>query len=93
MMFHHCEAHRIGLRCRADFVLAFYVVHETPSPYRFFSEVKGMLKPDGRLLVVEPKFHVDRVMFAEMLKDAARAGLKTVDLPRKKGGRSVLFSV
>lgn len=91
MMFHQCRSDRIGLDLKADFILAYYMVHETPSPLRFLEETGRMLKDGGRLLVVEPKMHVSRKVFGQMLEDAAAAGLKTVDFPRRKGGRSVLF--
>ncbi len=90
--FHQCDADRIGLNCKADFILAYYMIHETPSPLRFLEEARDMLKEGGQLLVVEPKMHVSKAMFDQMLDDAATIGLKTMDLPKKKGGRSVLFS-
>jgi len=92
MEFHQCGPDRIGLNRQADFILAYYMVHETPTPLHFFKEIKEMLKEGGQLLVVEPKMHVSKAMFDQMLDDAAAAGLKTVALPKKKGGRSILFS-
>lgn len=92
MEFHQCQTESIGLNRKADFILAFYMIHETPDPKRFLMEMSGMLKGNGRLLVVEPKMHVSQQMFEAMLKDAEEAGLKAVDFPGKKGGRSVLFT-
>lgn len=89
--FHQCEADRIGLNLKADFILAFYMVHETSSPLNFFKEAAGMLKPKGQLLVVEPWFHVSRGMFAQTVEQGEKAGLKLVEFPKWKGGRSVLF--
>ena len=91
MEFHQCPQDSIGLDCMADFILAYYMIHETPSPLGFLEETRGMLKDGGQLLVVEPKMHVSKSMFEEMLKDAERAGLKTADFPKHKGGRSALF--
>jgi ubiquinone/menaquinone biosynthesis C-methylase UbiE len=91
MEFHQCEADRIGLNIKADFILAYYMVHETPSIASFFKEIAGMLKKGGQVLVVEPRFHVNKAMFAETLEEGERAGLETVDFPKGKGGRSVLF--
>jgi len=93
MEFHQCEADRIGLNIKADFILAYYMVHETPSIANFFKEIAGMLKKEGRVLVVEPRFHVNKAMFAETLGEAEKAGLKAVDHPKGKGGRSVLFRI
>lgn len=88
---HPCRADRMGLQCDADFILAFYMVHETPDPGRFFEEAKSMLKPDGKLLVVEPKIHVRKATFDVMLKQADQSGLAAVDYPKGKGGRAVLL--
>lgn len=92
MEFHRCESKFIGLIRKADFILAYYMIHETPDPLGFLIEMKGMLKSSGSLLVVEPKMHVSQRMFEDMLKGAEEAGLKAMDFPEGKGGRSVLFT-
>lgn len=89
--FHQCEASKTGLGDKADFILAYYMVHETPNPKSFLTKLKGMLKDDGKLLVVEPRFHVSKKSYETMLKEAEDAGLKAMDLPKGKGGRSVLL--
>ena len=91
MAFHQCAADRIGLEIAADFILAYYMVHETPDPKAFLEEATSLLKENGRMLVVEPRFHVDKAMFHAMLEDAEAVGLKVADLPKGKGGRSGLF--
>jgi ubiquinone/menaquinone biosynthesis C-methylase UbiE len=93
MQFHQCESDAINLHRKVDFMLAFYMVHETPNPYRFMCEMKDMLKSDARFLVVEPKMHVSQQMFDTMCIEAERAGLKAVEFPTRKGDRSVLFGV
>ncbi len=90
--YHRCESDQIGLDQKADFILAYYMVHETPDPGGFFKEAKSMLNEGGRLLVVEPKMHVSQAAFDRLLADGQNAGLKAVDFPLKKGGRSVLFT-
>jgi ubiquinone/menaquinone biosynthesis C-methylase UbiE len=72
---HRCVPEKIGLSLAADFVLAWYMVHETPDPAGFFREVRTLLKDGGRLLVVEPKMHVRRSAFAALKNAAAAAGL------------------
>jgi ubiquinone/menaquinone biosynthesis C-methylase UbiE len=89
--FHQSRKNAIGLKREADFILAFYMVHETPDPGAFIAETATLLKTTGRLMVVEPKFHVSRKMFEAMVKDAEKAGLKAIAYPKRKGGRSVLF--
>jgi ubiquinone/menaquinone biosynthesis C-methylase UbiE len=66
---------------RVDFVLAFYVVHELPSPDAFFAEVAAALKPGGMALVVEPPLHVSPAEFEASLVTAERAGLSVTRPP------------
>ena len=89
---HQCAADRIGFDQAADFILAYYMVHETPGPAAFLAEVKTMLKKNGRLLIVEPRMHVSKTAFTNMLAEAEKTGLKAEDFPSKKGGYSALLS-
>jgi len=91
MTYHRCRTDSIGLECAANFILAIYMVHETPDARRFFEEARSMLTASGKLLVVEPKMHVSQVTFDAMVADAARSGLKVADYPTGKGGRAVLL--
>lgn len=92
LTYHQCRSDGIGLKCTADFILAFYMVHETPDPRYFFEETKTMLKTGGKLLVVEPKMHVSQASFVAMVAEAESAGLEVVDYPTGKGGRAVLLA-
>jgi ubiquinone/menaquinone biosynthesis C-methylase UbiE len=89
--FHRCKSNTIGLNKKADFILAYYMIHETPDPKGFLAELKDLLEDGGKLLIVEPKIHVSRDLFEAMLRDAEEVGLRVVDLPKRKGGRSALF--
>jgi ubiquinone/menaquinone biosynthesis C-methylase UbiE len=91
--YHKCESDRIGLEAQADFILAYYMVHETPDQKHFFEEVRTMLKDGGKLLVVEPPFHVGKQAFAASVNLAVEAGLKPLAFPKRKGGKSVLLGV
>ena len=91
MDFHQCESDIIGLNVKADFILAYYMIHETPDSGAFLTEMGTMLKEKGRLLVVEPKFHVSQKKFETLLRKAEKSGLKALAFPKGKGGRSVLL--
>jgi ubiquinone/menaquinone biosynthesis C-methylase UbiE len=93
VIVHRCQADRIGFDGQVDFILAYYMVHETPDPPAFFKEAQALLKDGGRLLVVEPRIHVSEKAFKSMLDVAKKAGFKADDFPRKKGGYSVLLTV
>ena len=55
---HLCSEDKIGIVKKVDFVLAFWMVHEVPDQLRMFEELRNILNPGGRVLVIEPKFHV-----------------------------------
>ena len=92
---HRCLEDRIGLdeSVGADFILAYYMVHELPDQAAFFDEVRSLLKPDGRFLVVEPKFHVSRGAFDLTCRTAQTHGFVVSGSPSGKGGHSLLLTL
>ena len=79
------------LEGRVDLALAFAMVHETPDPARLLRELGQCLKPEGRLLVAEPRGHVTSTMFDETLRWAGDAGLRLVDRPAVSKSHSAVF--
>ncbi|MDY6934066.1 MAG: class I SAM-dependent methyltransferase [Spirochaetota bacterium] len=79
---HKCEENRIGVLEQVDFVLLFYMVHEVPNVKGLFSEIEAILKPNGRIFMVEPPFHVSKFAFEEIIRKARNAGLTLVDRPK-----------
>jgi ubiquinone/menaquinone biosynthesis C-methylase UbiE len=79
--YHRCTPETLGLTEQADFSLTFWMVHEVPDRQRLFSEIKGALKPGGKLLLVEPQLHVTRKDFEDSVSIAGAAGFKVVDKP------------
>jgi ubiquinone/menaquinone biosynthesis C-methylase UbiE len=57
---HQCKADSLDLHEQADFVLAFWMVHEVPDKARFLGEAASLLKPGARFLLVEPKLSAGR---------------------------------
>lgn len=93
--YHLCEKEHINLNLnqKADFILAYYMVHETPNPDIFFKEAKSLLKTGGKFLIVEPKFHVNKEKFEKMVVLAMQAGFTVLEFPGNKGGWSVLLTI
>jgi len=91
---HRCSQHSLELdpALQADFILACYMVHETVDQEAFFREVRNHLKASGRILVIEPPFHVTKKTFAKTIKAAEHAGLIFSGRPKRKGGFSALFA-
>jgi ubiquinone/menaquinone biosynthesis C-methylase UbiE len=76
----------------ADFVLAFWMVHEVPDQGQFLDGVLKLLKPEGRFLLVEPYLHVSAKGFAKTVQKAVEAGLAVEETPSIAYSRSTLFS-
>jgi 2-polyprenyl-3-methyl-5-hydroxy-6-metoxy-1,4-benzoquinol methylase len=70
-----------GLAVKADFVLAFWMVHEVPEAGQFFTNVKEIMKPGAILLIAEPLFHVTKGRFDKTLRTAQEVGFKIVARP------------
>lgn len=86
-----CKPHSLEIDKRFDFINAFWMVHEVPDPQAFFDQVRACLRPDGKFLAVEPKFHVSAGAFARMLDLAGRAGLIELDQPGIRFSRAILW--
>ena len=76
-----CDAHDIGLLPPADFVLSSYMAHEVPDIDQYFARMVKSVKRDGRMLLVEPKFHVSQSRFREEVSSAITAGFELDTIP------------
>jgi ubiquinone/menaquinone biosynthesis C-methylase UbiE len=88
---HKCGENKIGVSENVDFALAFYVVHEVPNQKEFFMEIGSILKPNGKVLVVEPLFHVSKRGFEETIRKAGDAGLMVVERPKVFFSRTAIL--
>jgi ubiquinone/menaquinone biosynthesis C-methylase UbiE len=88
---HKCEQNRLGVDVRADFALAFMMVHEVPDQWRLLGEIHGCLKPGGKLLLAEPKIHVSGKAFWQTVAVAKELGFRPIEEPRVHGCRAVVF--
>ncbi|MBU2499128.1 MAG: class I SAM-dependent methyltransferase [Proteobacteria bacterium] len=91
IQLHRCESDAIGLTRRVDFALTFWMVHEVPNKGRFMGQVRSLLKPGGKYLLVEPKFHIGAAKFENILQDAASGGFETLSSPAIALSRAVLY--
>ena len=74
-----------------DLVAALHMVHEVPDQALFFTEVREALKPDGKLLIIEPKGHVSHTQFDQTLVTTEKVGFKVETSAVKLGGRGALL--
>jgi ubiquinone/menaquinone biosynthesis C-methylase UbiE len=91
IVLHHSNPDAIGVAERADFALAFWMVHEVPRKDAFLTEVYGIVKEGGRFLLVEPLGHVSKAEFRQTVELAKQAGFVTVAEPRVGFSRATLF--
>ena len=90
---HKSDLDRIGISEMVDFALAFYMVHEVPNAEAFLKEIGSVLKPKGKLLIVEPMFHVSATAFEKTIEVARQAGLSPISEPKISFSRSKLLSL
>jgi ubiquinone/menaquinone biosynthesis C-methylase UbiE len=88
--FRRCAPDDLGLREPVDFVLAFWMLHEVRDLAGLLAQVRSVLGPSGRLLVVEPKLHVPAARFEETGATIERSGFATVAGPPVRLSRSLL---
>jgi len=93
---HVCKADTLNIPSSTkpfDFALLYYVIHEAPNPESQLSELYSLMKKTGRLLIVEPIFHVKEETFCLMLKTAQNIGYHVEGPSRKKGGWAAILSL
>jgi hypothetical protein len=75
----------------ADFVLAFWMLHEVADQAAMLAQVHEWLKPEGRFLLVEPAGHVGKAAFVDSVERARQAGFALEARPRVGFSRAALF--
>lgn len=75
----------------ANFILAFWMVHEVPDQGRFFTQLHTISKEGGRFLLAEPKLHVARTQFEKSVSLAQKSGFKLLDRPAISLSHAALF--
>jgi len=56
-----------------------------------FTELETILKPSGKILIVEPPFHVSKKAFEETIGKAKAAGLTEVKRPKVLFNKAVIL--
>jgi ubiquinone/menaquinone biosynthesis C-methylase UbiE len=79
------------LKDTINFTLLANVVHEVPEKKKLFSEITGSMKQKSTLLFIEPKGHVNQIMWEKSISTAQDCGLQVVREPIISGSRAVEF--
>jgi len=91
IQIHNSQESTLGLTEKVDFIFAFYFVHEVPDQEVLFKEVFSLLKPGGKMFIVEPPFHVSKAKFKEMMNVIEKTGFEITAFPRLSINRTVLI--
>lgn len=91
IQLHQCQSQRIGVQQSLDFVLAFWMLHETPDTQRFLDEVHTLLKPGSKCLIVEPKMHVSQELLDSAIEQAQEVGFIVSAKPKVRLSRAVVL--
>ncbi len=85
------DGDKFDLNENFDFVLLFWMYHEVNNKTTFINEIKTVMKSGARLLIAEPKIHVDKKRFDASIQLLIDAGFRTVEEPRISLSRSVVM--
>jgi hypothetical protein len=80
-----------GVSIKTDYILCFWVVHEVTDMEGLFAEIMRILKSDDKIFVIEPKIHVSKYDFEEMISKVLALGFEIIERPRVFFSRGVVF--
>ena len=81
----------LGNHAAADFILAFWMVHEVPDQEQLLRQIHALLKPNGLFLFVEPIVHVPGHHFLHTLQTAKSVGFAITEYPHIRISHSALL--
>jgi ubiquinone/menaquinone biosynthesis C-methylase UbiE len=87
-----CSDYNFNISEQVDFVLAFYVVHEAGNQKLFLKEIKKVLKPGGKLLIVELIGHVSGEEFRKIVENCNELNFKFQDKTILPLNRAILLT-
>ena len=85
------EKDKIGLSYDFDFILVFYMLHEVPNQEKFLKELFSHLKSNGKILISEPKLHVNKKDFQKSINIIKDIGFKVIETPSIFLSRSIVI--
>ena len=88
---HKSDFESIGVVEKVDFVLAFWMVHEVRNQKKFLDELTSILKPNGLIFIIEPKGHVSKRNFNQMVNLLMENGFAIVESPKVFFSRTVIL--
>ncbi len=92
LITHLSKPNDFGLKKKADFIVAFWMLHEVTDQIRFLKDVKKLMKRFACVLIVEPRLHVTKTAFDRTIRMARQSGFKIEDYPLVSLSRAILLT-
>ncbi len=92
LITHLSKPNDFGLKKKADFIVAFWMLHEVTDQIRFLKDVKKLMKRTACVLIVEPRLHVAKTAFDRTIRMARQSGFKIEDYPLVSLSRAILLT-
>jgi 2-polyprenyl-3-methyl-5-hydroxy-6-metoxy-1,4-benzoquinol methylase len=92
LMTHLSTPNDFGLNEKADFIVAFWMLHEVPDKIQFLKNVKKLMKSTACALIAEPRLHVTKTAFDRTIQMAKQSGLTIRDYPTISLSRAILLT-
>jgi ubiquinone/menaquinone biosynthesis C-methylase UbiE len=89
--FHRADTLGLKFDKMFDFALVFWMAHEVPYQQEMFEALSNSIRPEGLLLIAEPKIHVKETAFTQTVGYSENAGFQKFNEPRVPFSRAVLM--
>jgi len=86
------DSNKINIQKQVDFIFAFYMMHEVVNQKEFLQELREILKPDGKMLIVELIGRVSQSEFKKIFENCEKAGFKVTGRPTIFLNRTLLLA-
>ena len=88
---HQCGSNQLGTSERADFVLTFWMIHETPDYRGLIDQIYELLLPGGIYYLADPKMHVSAEFFQEATAYAVGKGFIINSRPKVRWSHAIVL--
>ncbi|MCF7910952.1 MAG: class I SAM-dependent methyltransferase [Candidatus Cloacimonetes bacterium] len=88
---HQCGSTELGIKTKADFILTFWMIHETPDYQSLINQIYELLEPGGIYYLADPKLHVSAKFFQEAIDYAISKGFRVKSTPRVRFSHAIVL--
>lgn len=88
---HQTTENELNINTKVDFIFSFFMIHEVKQKDVLFKQMYNVLKDNGKLYIAEPKFHVFKENFNEMIENLKKLGFEPINYPKVFFSRTVVL--